>query len=182
MKTIIVGGSTRVGANSDVIGEYAQELSKEKGNDVELINIRDLDVAYCQACNNCKETGSCKIKDDAVDFISKVQDADNVILIYPIYFGAIPGLVKTLIDRFYSVFTHDMVIEGKKRLGIVQTLGSPGDETTITIGEHTAFCFSVLGCTESKIVNCGDNNIPATFLDKEDQKTEVKTLVDWINQ
>lgn len=182
-KYILITGSPRKGANSDKIAEFVKDSLGD--NEVEIWNIYEKEFTYCHADNACKEADKCVIDDDASKLTEDLIEADGAFLIAPIYFGRLPGPVLTLIDRFYGKFNPAKGFAAPspdKKLGVVLTLG--GDEEAVKaaapVAESTAFAFSLLGFGASKSAVLGDNNIPAIFESKDDQKAEVQAVVDWI--
>lgn len=177
-KYIVISGSPRNG-NSDKIAEFIKESIDE---DVEIFDIKNKEIKFCQADNACKVKDECVIQDDAYDIINKLEECDGAFFISPVYFGRLPGMVASLIDRFYSKFNPAKGLNApnpNKKLGIILSFGA-GEEDYSPIGEQSGFAFGVLGFGSHKTILCGDNNDSAGFDAKEDQQNEVKDLVNWV--
>jgi len=56
-------------------------------------------VHPCRACDACRSTGRCIIKDDTADIYSAIEMAQGLVLASPVYFSGFPAQVKALIDR-----------------------------------------------------------------------------------
>lgn len=80
----------------------------EKGHQVEKIRVAEKKIGYCtacNACNACKDAGICAINDDMADILSKIIEADVLVLASPVYFYSIDAQLKTLIDRTVARWT-----------------------------------------------------------------------------
>ncbi|MBR5554643.1 flavodoxin family protein [bacterium] len=98
-KVLILSGSPRRGGNSDTLCDEFLRGAKESGNDVEKIFVAEKNIGYCKACNACKDTGVCAIKDDMAEVLQKMLDADVIVLSSPVYFYSISAQLKAVIDR-----------------------------------------------------------------------------------
>lgn len=74
----------------------------EKGHQVEKIRVAEKKIGYCTAC---KDAGICAINDDMADILSKIIEADVLVLASPVYFYSIDAQLKTLIDRTVARWT-----------------------------------------------------------------------------
>ncbi len=92
--------SPRKGGNTDVLLDAALKAARESGAIIEKIIINDLSFVPCQACEEVREDGRCKIQDDFQKIYEAVLSADSIFVASPIYFGSISAQLKMLIDRF----------------------------------------------------------------------------------
>lgn len=102
-KIIVIYTSTRRG-NSERLGDAFSKGAEAAGYDVEKIYLREKTIQYCTGCEACENTGRCVLNDDAEKIVRKIVRADVVLLVLPVYFGNIPGQLKTLFDRMNAVF------------------------------------------------------------------------------
>jgi len=102
MKVLAVNGSPRQNGNTAVmLGWAAEELTKA-GALVETVQIGGKLVAGCKACGSCgeKQDRRCAQYQDPVnDIITKMIEADGLILGSPVYFSDMTPELKALIDR-----------------------------------------------------------------------------------
>lgn len=99
-KVLILSGSPRKGGNSDTLCEQFMQGAHDAGHDVEKIWVQGRKVAPCLACYYCKDhAGECAVKDDMTDILSKMLDADVIVLASPVYFYSISAQLKAVIDR-----------------------------------------------------------------------------------
>jgi multimeric flavodoxin WrbA len=95
-----ISGSPRRGGNSEEVLFSFLEGAAKKGCETEFIRLNELNFHPCQACDRCRDTGKCVIKDDMQLLYPKVATCDGLILSTPIFFGTISAQLKMFIDRF----------------------------------------------------------------------------------
>lgn len=104
---LILSGSPRRGGNSDLLCEEFMRGAAYAGNQVEKIFLRSKKIGYCNACYYCKQSGGiCAIKDDIAEILSKMHQADVIVLASPVYFYSIDAQMKTVIDRTVAQWTQ----------------------------------------------------------------------------
>ena len=132
MKRLIIVGSPRVegrsGALADLLFESCIEECPE--DEVYLAPVSTLDVAGCNACDFCKRKAKgamteqeaaddqafeeqraedeaprrCAIRDDMDDVYPLLEDADELIVVAPVYFAGPSSQLKCMLDRFQPYF------------------------------------------------------------------------------
>jgi len=102
MKVLAIVGSARKEGNTTALTKIVfKELEKE-GIETELIELAGKNLKGCVACYKCfhNKDKSCIIKnDDMNELISKMTEADAVILGSPTYFANVSSNIKAIIDR-----------------------------------------------------------------------------------
>lgn len=102
MKVIGFNGSARKDGNTALlIRTVFRELEKEN-IETELIQLAGKPLRGCAACGKCRENldRKCVItSDDMNTYISKMIEADGIILGSPTYFATVTAEIKALIDR-----------------------------------------------------------------------------------
>ena len=102
MKMLIVLGSPRKKGNGETLAGKVAEAMEQLGNTVEYIRLNDLNIRPCQGCGGCDKTGNCVIKDDMTAIFQKVDEADRILLVSPVYFYGLSAQSKLFGDRFQS--------------------------------------------------------------------------------
>ena len=64
MKILGIVGSPRKGGNTEILVEEALTATREAGAQTKVILLVDKNIAGCDGCSSCFETGVSKIKDD----------------------------------------------------------------------------------------------------------------------
>lgn len=99
-RIVVFSSSYRRGGNSETLAASFVSGALDAGNTVEMIVLRDHALEYCQGCGYCSShEGHCFQKDDGENLVSKMKEADVIVLATPTYFYSMAGQLKTLIDR-----------------------------------------------------------------------------------
>lgn len=104
---VVISSSLRINSNSEILAKEFVKGAEKNNNNVELINLKDYEINYCQGCLACQNTGKCVIDDDINDIINKVKNAEVVVFASPIYYYSISGQLKTLLDRLNPLYISD---------------------------------------------------------------------------
>jgi len=102
--------------------------AKEAGAEVELVDVCDLDLKFCNACQACFKTGVCVHKDDFQGLYEKILAADGLVWGAPNYFSSVTAQMKTLIDRMADA-VHCQLLTGKYCASVASG-GSNYDQVT----------------------------------------------------
>jgi multimeric flavodoxin WrbA len=123
MKTIALIGSPRKEGNCD---KLVSKLLEKIDGDTEKFYLNDVDLQFCNACQECQK-GDCVKDDDGRKIIDEMLDSDIIIFSSPIYYGQMSAQAKTIVDRFYMISQNpEKSLEGKKVIQIF-TQANPGD-------------------------------------------------------
>lgn len=121
VKTIKIGRSTKVlvlnsspkkeNGNTALILNPFVEGMRDKGADVEIINLYDLRIVPCTGELHCWKVtpGECAQKDDMQLLYPKIKKADAIIIAAPIYVETINAKMKNVIDRMTPLVEPFMI-------------------------------------------------------------------------
>ena len=133
MKTIIINASPRKNWNTAQMLKEAQRGAESVGAETEYIDLYDLTFTGCRSCLACKrkdaERCRCYWNDDLAPVISRVLDADALIIGSPIYFGEPTAGYRAFLERLlFCVLSYDVgepYFKGKVNTGIIYTMNAP---------------------------------------------------------
>lgn len=109
---LVLCASPREKGNSEKLADAFTEGAVAAGNEVTKINVTNLNISGCRACNGCWESsGNCIIEDDMKKLEILLEKADVLVLATPLYWSMVPAQMKAPIDRVYQ---YDPVSGGKK--------------------------------------------------------------------
>ncbi len=119
MKTLIFNGSPR---NNGGTATLIKELEKNLAVDVNVISSYKANISPCIDCRYCWTNDKCSIDDEMQKVYRLINEADNIIIASPIYFGEITGSLLGLISRlqYYYIarkFHNTEILSVKKRNG-----------------------------------------------------------------
>lgn len=102
MKIVGMTSSPREKGNTATLVQKSLEDVAAKGAETEYINLTKYTINPCKGCGYCKSHDVCVQKDDFAAVMSKINEADGIILASPVYFFDINAQQKIFIDRLYS--------------------------------------------------------------------------------
>jgi len=106
-KVLILSSSPRRGGNSDLLCDQFLSGALQAGHQVEKIFLRDKTINYCTGCGTCfNRSKPCPQKDDMAQILDKMVASDVIAMATPVYFYAMCGQMKTLIDRTCARYTQ----------------------------------------------------------------------------
>lgn len=114
MNILAISGSSRKGNTEYLIKTIVQKMQKNN-IDINDVYLSDIRMNFCCGCLECDETGNCIIDDEMTNIVSKVRDADALILATPARWGLLSGELKTFLDRLNPMAVRDE-LKGKKVL------------------------------------------------------------------
>jgi multimeric flavodoxin WrbA len=97
------------------------------GAETEMIDLADYHITPCTACEGCSLTGTCVFDDDVAALVSRMREADAVIVGSPVYIDNISGQMKVFFDRLADAI-HYQILAGKFGCSVVTTHESGGDD------------------------------------------------------
>ena len=106
VKGLIVLGivcSPRRAGNTEILVNQALEGAKETGAKIDLLRISEMEIAACDGCLTCHNSGECRIKDDMQEVYGRLLAADGIIIGSPVYFWSVSAQAKTFMDRTYAL-------------------------------------------------------------------------------
>jgi multimeric flavodoxin WrbA len=128
MKVLGIVCSGRKGGNTEMLVTEALASAREAGVQTELVSVIGKNIASCDGCGSCRETGVCHIQDDMQSIYKQLEKANAIIFGSPVYFGSVSAQAKAIMDRTY-LFLGDRKLKGKvaapvlavRRVGAGQT-------------------------------------------------------------
>ncbi len=102
MKVLAIIGSARKGGNTSALTKIVFEELEKEGIETELIELAGINLNGCMACYKCfqNKDKSCINKNDEMnELITKMDEADAIIIGSPTYFANVSSNIKALIDR-----------------------------------------------------------------------------------
>jgi multimeric flavodoxin WrbA len=105
-KVIALAGSPRKGGNTDTLLDAFIAGAKQAGAQVELFQVRELNISPCTHCGSCEKAGVCIFKDDHPPLAEMIQSSDIFVFSAPVFFCGYPAISKAFIDRFQAYWVR----------------------------------------------------------------------------
>jgi multimeric flavodoxin WrbA len=110
-------GSPRRGGNTEILVDEVLRGAREGGAIVEKVFLSDLDIAPCQACDSCEETGDCVQGDDMGQVLERMDRAQVWVLGTPVYWWGPTAQFKGFLDRWYGA--RRLVFRGRRAILVI---------------------------------------------------------------
>ena len=104
MRVLGIAGSPRRGGNTDMLLSEVMRGAASQGAEVKTITLSQLNIAPCQHCDGCLETGRCKVEDDMQMVYDELGRADRIVLASPVHFMGVTAQAKAMIDRCQALW------------------------------------------------------------------------------
>lgn len=141
----IIGSEKTIGASKtgNLAGLLIEKITNiHPETSAEIIILGEQNLQFCKGCMKCNKSGQCCINDDMPMILSRMHDADLVILGSPVHISHVSGMYKNFLDRML-VQMHTFGFLGKPFISVVSTNGS-GEESTIKYMNHTALLLGMI--------------------------------------
>jgi multimeric flavodoxin WrbA len=102
IRVLGIVGSPRRNGNTEILVDEALRGAKEAGAAIEKVVLSELDIAPCEACDACVDTGECIIVDAMEDLFPRMQQSQVWVLGTPVYWWGPSAQFKTFVDRWYA--------------------------------------------------------------------------------
>ena len=98
-KILVISTSLRNNSNSEALADAFLKGAQDAGNSVRKVSLKNKTIGFCKGCIACLKSGSCVIKDDAVEIVKQMREVEVLAFSTPIYYYGMSGQMKTLLDR-----------------------------------------------------------------------------------
>lgn len=182
MHIVIVLGSPRKNGNSEMLAKSVAEGVEKEGGTTEYIRLNDLNIRPCQGCGGCDKSGECVIKDDMTEIYDKVDAADRLLLVTPIYFYAMSAQAKIFTDRMQARWSRRYNLKNRfrqdegRRGYLLATAATGGGKLFESTELCARYLFDALDmeCGESLLVKGVDER--KAVLEKEDELSRARSF------
>lgn len=92
-------GSPRKKGNTTLLVEEVLSAIEDPEIETEILHLSDYRIEECDGCDLCIRERRCPKEDDMPQVEARLLEADCILLGAPSYFGQVPSLMKTFVDR-----------------------------------------------------------------------------------
>lgn len=101
MKVLMLNGSPNSNGNTATALREMEKIFREEGIETEYIQVGNMNIQSCVACNTCQETGRCAFDDIVNDIAVKLDQSDGMVIGSPVYYGSANAPLVALLDRLF---------------------------------------------------------------------------------
>jgi multimeric flavodoxin WrbA len=128
MKILAIQGSPRtIRSSTRRLAQFVLEGAAKAGAETELIDLCDLRITPCTACEGCSFNGICVFDDDVPLLVGLMKEADGIVFASPVYIDNVSGQMKVFFDRLADAI-HCQLLFGKYGCSVATTHTSGGEE------------------------------------------------------
>ncbi len=102
MKIVVLAGSPHKNGTSNTLVNEFVKGAKDKGKEVEIIDLAHIDIHPCMGCDFCGMNGNCRWQDKGNEILNKILECDVIVFASPVYYYNVSSQLKMMIDRFYA--------------------------------------------------------------------------------
>ena len=158
MKILAINGSPRTTRSTTRrLAQYVLEGAAEAGAETEMIDLCDLRITACTACEGCSFNGICVYDDDVPVLVGRMKEADGIVFASPVYIDNVSGQIKNFFDRLADAI-HYQVLAGKNGCSVATTHTSGGDEV-VTYQNHVLNYLAVVSVGGISVATGGDPSV-----------------------
>ncbi len=106
-KITVINSSFRKNGNTDHLAANFIKGAKENGDEVNLINLKDIRLNFCHGCLACEKLKKCVQNDDINSLLDDIQNSDILVFASPIYYYEMSGQLKTFLDRMNPLYYRE---------------------------------------------------------------------------
>ena len=119
IKIVAIMGSPHKGNSLKATQRIEEKLARFGDVEFDYVHLKDADLRPCRGCFVCFMKGHerCPVKDDKETIAQKIEAADGVIFVSPVYSMHVSYLFKQFVDRFACTF-HRPCYWGKYALTV----------------------------------------------------------------
>ena len=126
MKIVVITGSPHKDGTSALMAEKFIEGAKEAGHEIYRFDSAFKTVHPCIGCDKClRGKNSCIFQDDMVELYPKLQEADMIVYVSPLYYHGRSAQLKMVIDRYHGI--DGLIRHTAKKVLTIITAAYPED-------------------------------------------------------
>ena len=155
MKILAIHGSPRtLRSTTRQLATHVLAGAAEAGAETEMIDLCDLRITPCTACEGCLFNGICVFDDDMPALVDRMKEADGIIFASPVYIDNVSGQMKLFFDRLADAI-HYQVLHGKYGCSVASTHTSGGEEV-VAYQNHVLNYLAVISVGGISVATGGD--------------------------
>lgn len=108
MEILVLNGSPRPHGDTAAMVDSFAKGARERGHQVDVVNVCQKKIAGCLACEYCHQKGSdherqCVQQDDMQQIYPLLDAAEMIVLASPVYYHSFSGQLQCAINRIYAL-------------------------------------------------------------------------------
>lgn len=147
-KIVVLTGSPRKKGNSNSLADSFCNEARLAGHKITRFDTTRLKIGGCRACDACFVNDTPCAFEPKYNMISDaIEESDVIVLIFPVYWYAVPPQLKSVIDHWYAFCMAEKTFKGKKAI-IISCCGEYDMSVFDSIRSSMNKSFELLECDE----------------------------------
>jgi len=183
MKIVAIMGSPHRGNTLEMTQCFEKELKRHGEVDFEYIHLKDADLRPCRGCFTCFVRGeeNCPLQDDQTEIARKLDEADGVVFVSPVYAMHVSYLFKLFVDRFAYTFHRPRYVD--KYAVVLAVTGGVGLDETLEYLQGSAMAMGFAVVDRLGYIAPPKNTSLRALMSRKDRTAEVaRTFYQTIKQ
>lgn len=156
MKILAIHGSPRtLRSTTRQLTQFVLDGAAEAGAETEIVDLCDLRITPCTACEGCSFNGICVFDDDMPALVGRMKEADGIVFGSPVYIDNVSGQMKIFFDRLADAI-HYQLLAGKYGCSVATTHTSGADEV-VAYQNHVLNYLAVVSVGGIRVATGGDS-------------------------
>ena len=158
MNVVAINGSPRHDGNTGIALDCMAGELRNEGIPTEIIHVGNMLLHGCIGCSHCfsSENNLCVFQDDGLNAImSRMREADGLIIGSPTYFGGIPGTLKCFLDRVFYASRKTCALCNKVGAAVVAVRRAGGVDVFRQINNYFTLSEMVIPPSQYWVVGYG---------------------------
>lgn len=156
MKILAIHGSPRtLRSTTRQLAQFVLDGAAEAGAETEMVDLCDLRITPCTACDGCSFNGICVFDDDLPALVERMKEADGIVFGSPVYIDNVSGQMKIFFDRLADAI-HYQLLAGKYGCSVASTHTSGGEEV-VAYENHVLNYLAVVSVGGISVATGGDS-------------------------
>jgi multimeric flavodoxin WrbA len=151
----IHGRTGTLGSNTRQLTQFVLDGAAESGAETEIVDLCDLRITPCTACEGCSFNGICVFDDDMPLLVQRMKEADAIVFASPVYIDNVSGQMKVFFDRLADAI-HYQILAGKYGCSVASTHTSGGD-AIVAYQNHVLNYLAVVSVGGISVATGGDS-------------------------
>jgi multimeric flavodoxin WrbA len=158
MKILAIHGSPRtLRSTTRQLAQFVLDGAAEAGAETEMVDLCDLRITPCTACDGCSFNGICVFDDDLPALVERMKEADGIVFGSPVYIDNVSGQMKIFFDRLADAI-HYQLLAGKYGCSVASTHTSGGKEV-VAYENHVLNYLAVVSVGGISVATGGDSSV-----------------------
>jgi multimeric flavodoxin WrbA len=134
MKVLAINSSPNINGSTAKLVDMFLNRCKEKGAEVERIDLQDYLIGTCEKCLSCNDTVECISNDDLIQLKAKILNFDGILVASPYFSGRASEDLEALVDRLKTSGQNRIFLKNKFFVGLSVSL----NDNAIEIANYCA--------------------------------------------